>query len=65
MPFGLYPTALLGRVVGRPATLHEAGIAIFSAAAGRDLTADNDLLPALDFATLDRDRLEALARSGY
>ncbi|KHJ55244.1 NAD/NADP octopine/nopaline dehydrogenase [Aureimonas altamirensis] len=65
VPFGLYPTALLGRVVGRPATLHEAGIAIFSAAAGRDLTADNDLLPALDFATLDRERLEALARSGY
>ncbi|WP_062225846.1 NAD/NADP octopine/nopaline dehydrogenase family protein [Aureimonas frigidaquae] len=65
VPFGLYPTALLGRIAGRPATLHEAGIAIFSAACGRDLTQDNDLLPALALDSLSREALEALTRSGY
>ncbi len=65
VPFGLVPTTLLGRLVGRPAYLHEAGIAILSAAYGRDLGADNDLLPALDLAPLSRPELERLARNGY
>jgi opine dehydrogenase len=44
VPFGLVPTAFLGRLVGRPATLHEAGISLLSAAYGRDFAKDNDLL---------------------
>lgn len=64
-PFGLYPTTLLGRLVGRPAALHEAGLAILSALYGRDLTAENDLLPAIGFPELTRSRLEALARDGW
>ncbi|MBL6078457.1 NAD/NADP octopine/nopaline dehydrogenase family protein [Belnapia sp. T18] len=35
VPFGLVPTARLGRLAGRPAVLHEAGIALLSALYGR------------------------------
>jgi opine dehydrogenase len=64
-PFGLHCTALLGRLAGRPATLHEAGVAMLSALYGRDLAADNDLLPAIGFADLSMDGLRALARDGW
>ena len=50
---------------GRPAALHEAGLALLSALYGRDLARDNDLLPAIGFATLSKDRLQALARNGW
>ncbi len=53
-PFGLYPTILLARLCGRPATLHEAGLAMLSALYGRDLAADNDILPALGPLSLER-----------
>jgi opine dehydrogenase len=59
-PFGLLPTTLLGRLVGRPAMLHEAGLAMLSALYGRDLAADNDLLPAIGFSDLTVPRLRAL-----
>jgi opine dehydrogenase len=62
VPFGLVPTARLGRLAGRPAMLHEAGIALLSALYGRDLAAANDLLPALGFDRLAADRLRALSR---
>ncbi len=65
VPFGLMPTALLGRIVGRPATLHEAGTRIFSAAVGRDLEADNDLLPELALDRLDQADLRALCDRGF
>jgi opine dehydrogenase len=65
VPFGLLPTVALGRLVGRPATLHEAGMAIFSAAYGRDFTRDNDLLPTLGLDALSAPALQQLARSGY
>ncbi len=65
VPFGLVPTARLGRMCGRPAPLHEAGIALLSAAAGRDLAADNDLLPALDLESRGTQALVALCRTGY
>lgn len=65
VPFGLVATSALGRMVGIPAPLHEAGTTIFSAAYGHDLASDNDLLPALDFASMDRGQLEALCRDGY
>lgn len=65
VPFGLVPTAMLGRLAGRPATLHEAGIEMMSAAAGRDLARDNDILPALGLEGLDAEELAALCRGGY
>jgi opine dehydrogenase len=64
VPYGLVPTAKLGRLVGAPAMLHEAGIAILSAAYGRDLTADNDLLPAIEFEKLSLVELRRRAREG-
>ena len=65
VPYGLVPTALLGRLVGRPAVLHESGVAILSALYGRDFAAENDLLPAIGFSDLSADRLRALARDGW
>lgn len=64
VPFGLVATARLGRLLGVPAPLHEAGIALFSAAYGRDFAAENDLLRALDFDALSAAQLQALARDG-
>jgi opine dehydrogenase len=64
-PFGLWPTVLLGRLAGRPATLHEAGLTMLSGAYGRDLAAENDLLPALDFASMTREDVQARARLGF
>lgn len=65
VPFGLLPTVMLGRLTGHPCVLHEAGIAMFSAAYGRDFTQDNDLLPGLDLESLSAAQLESLARNGY
>ena len=64
-PFGLYPTVLLGDITGHTATLHRSGLALFSALYGRDLAADNDLLPAIGFAQLSLDRLRHLASTGW
>lgn len=47
VPFGLVLTILLGQLVKKPATLHEAGIQILSAMYGRDFMAENDLLRGL------------------
>ncbi|MGA0562789.1 NAD/NADP octopine/nopaline dehydrogenase family protein [Ancylobacter sp. VNQ12] len=65
VPFGLVPTALLGRMSGHPALLHEAGIALLSAAAGRDLASENDILPSLELERQGMDALMALCRTGY
>ena len=64
VPFGLVPTAQLGRLAGVPVPLHEAGIALFSAGYGRDFQTENDLLPALGIGSLSLDQLKALARDG-
>lgn len=64
-PYGLLPTVLLGRLVGRPATLHEAGLTLLSAAYGRDFTRENELLPALGFEGMTREDLAARARDGF
>lgn len=64
VPFGLVATALLGRLAGVPAPLHEAGIALLSAAYGRDFRTANDLLPALGIASLSLEQLKTLARDG-
>ncbi|MGH6762135.1 MAG: NAD/NADP octopine/nopaline dehydrogenase family protein [Phyllobacterium sp.] len=65
VPFGLLPTALLGKLSGHPAKLHEAGIAIFSASYGRNLETDNDLLPELGLDTLSPEMLQDLCINGY
>lgn len=64
-PYGLLPTVLLGRLAGRPAVLHEAGLAVLSAAYGHDFTRENDLLPALGFEAMTRGELETLAKDGF
>jgi opine dehydrogenase len=65
VPYGLVPTSLLGRLAGNPTLLHDAGIAMMSAATGRDLPSENDLLPALGLDSLSLDEVVALCESGY
>jgi opine dehydrogenase len=64
-PFGLHPTVLLGRLTGRPAILHQAGIDVFSALYGRDLAAGNDLLGDIGLASMSLAELKALVRNGW
>lgn len=64
VPYGLVPTAVLGRLTGRPALLHEAGIRIFSAMYGRDFEAENEVLQALDLKRYSLDDLTSAARTG-
>ncbi len=47
VPFGLWPTVRLGQEAGIDLPLHMAGVQLFHALYGRDLTRDNDLLPAV------------------
>lgn len=65
VPYGLFCTALLGRLAGRPAPLHEAGIALMSAAYGYDLEGLNDLIPAVGLRDMPLDDLLRLASEGY
>ncbi|MDP2374690.1 NAD/NADP octopine/nopaline dehydrogenase family protein, partial [Reyranella sp.] len=65
VPFGLVPTAKLGRLAGHPALLHEAGVQLFSAMYGRDFSAENDLLTALDIDSISLAQLQTLCRDGY
>ena len=64
VPYGLQLTAVLGRLVGKPATLHDAGIDIFSAMYGRDFRTENDLLNALKLDGFGLDELQQAARTG-
>lgn len=63
-PYGLQLTAVLGRLVGQPATLHEAGIAIFSAMYERDFTKENMLLNMLELDRFSLYDLQQAARTG-
>jgi opine dehydrogenase len=65
VPFGLAPMVWLGRLVGRRAPLHEAGLRLFSAIYGRDFEAENDLLDLAGVRGLDRAALEALCETGW
>lgn len=60
VPFGLSLTVALGRMVNRPAKLHESGIMICNSMYDRDFVAENDLLEALG---LDQMSLEELQRA--
>ncbi|WP_417718858.1 NAD/NADP octopine/nopaline dehydrogenase family protein [Salipiger sp.] len=64
VPYGLVPVAILGRLAGHPAELHEAGIKIFSAMYDRDFTAGNELLNALELDRFSLDDLRQAARTG-
>lgn len=64
-PFGLHPTILLGRLVGNPTPLHEAGMTMLSAAYGRDFASDNDLLPSLNFERMSQEELQQRSRLGF
>ncbi|MER9754046.1 NAD/NADP octopine/nopaline dehydrogenase family protein [Mesorhizobium sp. M0166] len=65
VPFGLLPTAVLGKISGNPAILHESGISILSAAYGRDLRKDNDILPVLGIEAMAKADLENLCLKGF
>ncbi|MFD2054324.1 NAD/NADP octopine/nopaline dehydrogenase family protein [Mesorhizobium calcicola] len=65
VPFGLLPTVLLGKITRNPAILHESGVSILSASYGRDLKADNDILPALGIEGLSDVDLANLSRKGF
>ncbi|EPX76651.1 NAD/NADP octopine/nopaline dehydrogenase family protein [Salipiger mucosus] len=64
VPYGLQLTAVLGRLTGHRAELHEAGISIFSAMYGRDFAAENELLNALELDGFSLDDLRQAARTG-
>ncbi len=64
VPYGLALTAELGRMVGRPARLHEAGIRIFSAMYGRNFVAENALLEGINLSGHGLDDLKKAARTG-
>lgn len=64
VPYGLALTVALGRMSGRPARLHDAGIRIFSAMYGRNFLEENDLLNAIDLTRYTLDDLRKAARTG-
>ncbi|MDP5218980.1 NAD/NADP octopine/nopaline dehydrogenase family protein [Ruegeria sp. 2205SS24-7] len=64
VPYGLQVTAVLGRLTGQPAVLHEAGIRVFSAMYGRDFSQENDLLDALDLNSFSLEELKQAAQTG-
>lgn len=65
VPFGLLPTVMLGKISRHPAVLHDSGISILSAAYGRDLRVDNDILPTLGLESLSDTELMKLSRDGF
>ncbi|VEU34493.1 unnamed protein product [Pseudo-nitzschia multistriata] len=64
VPYGLAPVVALGKLVGRPAVLHESGMRICDAMYGRNFSAENDLLGAIGLETIGLDELGEAARTG-
>jgi len=65
VPFGLLTTVVLGKIVGAPASVHDAGITVFSALYARDFRAENDILAALNLTEMDKAGLQSLVRDGW
>lgn len=65
VPFGLVMTAKIGQLAGKPAKLHESGVMVFSAMYGRDFSAENDLLSALNMDEMTLQDLVQLCKNGY
>ena len=61
LPFGIVPQIALAESAGVEVPLHRAGLTLFSALLGRDLAAQNDLLPHLPIATSTPEQLTRLA----
>ena len=61
LPFGIVPQIALAESAGVEVPLHRAGLTLFSALLGRDLAAQNDLLPYLPIATSTPEQLTRLA----
>ena len=57
LPFGIVPLIALAQSAGVEVPLHRAGLALFSALLGRNLAAENDLLPSME---LERQTAESL-----
>jgi opine dehydrogenase len=64
VPFGLTLIVALGKLVGRPAVLHESGLLVCNSMYGRDFAAENDLLQALDLDRIKLADLKEAARTG-
>ena len=64
VPFGLALTIVLGNLVDRPATLHQAGMQIMSAMYGRDFMNENDLLDALELENFALQELKEACYTG-
>ncbi|HET7097912.1 MAG TPA: NAD/NADP octopine/nopaline dehydrogenase family protein [Casimicrobiaceae bacterium] len=64
-PFGLGFTAAVARIAGVRVPLTDACLDVLSASWGRDLRADNDILPNLDLGGLDASALARLASEGF
>jgi len=64
-PFGLGFTAAVARIARVPVPLTDACLDVLSALWGRDLRADNDILPALDLGAQDAVALARLAAEGF
>ncbi len=64
VPFGLALVVALGKLVGRPALLHESGLLICNAMYGRDFLLENDLLQAIKMDDLDLRSLKEATRTG-
>jgi len=64
VPFGLALIAALGKLVNRPAVLHESGLLICNSMYGRDFSAENDLLQAISMDDLNLEDLKEAVRTG-
>lgn len=64
VPYGLALTVALGQLTGQPASLHEAGIQIFSAMYGRNFMAENALLNSISLSSYTLDDLKQAAHTG-
>ena len=65
VPFGLVPTVLFGRLAGKPADLHDAGVKILSALYARNFAAENNLLPQLGLESMSAAELQEICRHGW
>jgi opine dehydrogenase len=63
--FGLGFTAAVARIASVPVPLTDACLDVLSALWGRNLAADNDILPALDLGGLDAATLARRAAEGF
>ena len=65
LPFGIVPLVRIGEIAGLPMKLHAAGVTLMSGLRGRDLAAENDLLPAMDFGSMTAEQFHRVAREGW